>query len=50
MERVEEMKNGKARGMDDIPGEAIKNGSRRLMEAVVHLFNLVRKHGEVPEG
>ena len=50
MERIKEMKNGKARGMDNIPGEAIKNGSRRLVEAIVHLFNLVRKHGKVPEG
>ena len=49
-EGVKGIKNGKARGIDDIPGEAIKNGSVNLIRAIVHLFNLVRRSGEVPEG
>ena len=43
-------RQGKAKGVDLIPHEAIKNGSESLVEAVVELYNLIKEHGKVPEG
>ena len=48
-EVVKSLKNGKAKGVDLVPHEAVKNGSDSLKEAVVKLFNLVKKQGKVPE-
>ena len=49
-EVIKSLKNGKAKGVDLIPHEAVKNGSTSLVEAVVKLFNLVKEKGKVPKG
>ena len=49
-EVIKSLKNGKAKGVDMIPHEAVKNGSVSLVKAVVKLFNLVKEKGKVPEG
>ena len=47
---VKEMKNDKAMGVDNLPAEALKNGSSMFIERLARLFNKVRKEGRVPEG
>ena len=49
-ESIDSLKNGKARGVDKIPHEAVKNGSSRLLEVIVKLFNRIQLEGRVPKG
>ena len=46
---IDTLKNVKARGVDRIPHEAVKNGSKRLLEVIVKLFNRIQLEGRVPK-
>ena len=47
---VKKLKNCKAKGWDRIPNEAIKNAPLALLHLITRLFNLVKKHGRIPQG
>lgn len=45
---LDELRNGKASGWDDIPNEALKNAPESLLVQVVRLYNNVKESGKVP--
>ena len=49
LSNIKEMKNDKAMGVDNIPAEALKNGSRMFVERLAGLFNKILRDGRVPE-
>ena len=48
-EIIEKLKNCKAMGTDDIPNEAIKNGTDLLVLKLTLLFNMIQRTGRCPE-
>ena len=44
------MKNGKARGWDLIPNEALKNLPDDMISMIAVLFNRIKKSGDLPKG
>ena len=49
MDAIKDMKNDKAMGVDNIPAEVLKNGSKLFVERLTVLFNKVLREGRVPE-
>ena len=48
-EAIKDMKNDKAMGVDSIPAEVLKNGSKLFVERLTELFNKILREGRVPE-
>ena len=46
---IKKLKNCKAMGTDEIPNEAIKNGTDILVQKLTQLFNMIQKTGKCPE-
>ena len=46
---INNLKNGKSPGLDNIYSEYIKSGGEPLLNALHHLFNCVLTTGEVPQ-
>ena len=44
------LKNGKAKGWDHIPNEALKNLPDEMIVMITQLFNMIKKSGSLPEG
>ena len=47
--RVGKLKNGKATGKDEIPGEMIKDGDDRVVDGIWRLCNMAFENGVVME-
>ena len=47
---MKSLKNGKARGWDSIPNEALKNLPDTMVEMVTLLFNMIKTSGTLPKG
>ena len=48
-EVIKKLENCKAMGTDEIPNEAIKNGTVLLVQKLTQLFNMIQKTGKCPE-
>ena len=46
---VRKLKDGKAMGTDDVPNEALKHATPKLLEMLTKLYNLVQKKSKTPE-
>ena len=47
--KVNQLKNGKATGKDEITGEIIKGGGDRVVDLIWRLCNMAFENGVVPE-
>ena len=50
MEVIATLKNDKATGVDNLPAEVLKNGSRLFVERLTRLFNMILETGRIPSG
>ena len=47
---LDSLKNGKARGWDNIPNEALKHLPDEMVAVITKLFNLIKSSGVLPNG
>ena len=47
---LDKLENGKARGWDNIPNEALKNLPENMISKITELFNLIKTSGTMPHG
>lgn len=47
---VKKLENGKARGWDNIPNEALKNLPDEMLHVITRLFNMMKTSGTMPHG
>ena len=47
---VKKLENGKARGWDNIPNEALKNLPDEMLHVITRLFNMIKSSGTMPHG